>query len=115
MPSCPSVLSPTSDAQPAPKNTRRNFIFKGVPEVQSAGFRFDANRKAPKIMSALERACPSLLLPSFRAYPLAGFDQEKHRKLFFNICGEHSQVNPAEGYPESDSEIQRRRKVAHLQ
>ncbi len=51
----------------------------------------------------------------FCAYPMAGFDQEKHRKLFFNICGEHSQVNPAEGYPEHGSEGQRRRKVACLQ
>ena len=23
----------------------------------------------------------------FCAYPMAGFDQDKHRKLFFNICG----------------------------
>ncbi len=51
----------------------------------------------------------------FCAYPMAGFDQEKHRKLFFNICGEHSQVNPAEGYPDYGSEGQRRRKVAALQ
>ncbi len=51
----------------------------------------------------------------FCAYPMAGFDQEKDRKLFFNICGEHSQVNPAEGYPEHGSERQRRRKVASLQ
>ncbi len=51
----------------------------------------------------------------FCAYPMAGFDQEKHRKLFFNICGEHSQVNPAEGYPEHGSERQQRRRVASLQ
>ncbi len=51
----------------------------------------------------------------FCAYPLAGFDREKHRQLFFTICGEHSQVNPAEGYPEHGSERQRRRNVASLQ
>ena len=51
----------------------------------------------------------------FCAYPMAGFDQEKHRKLFFNICGEHSEVNPTEDYPGHGSESQRRRKVAHLQ
>jgi PAS domain-containing protein len=51
----------------------------------------------------------------FCAYPMAGFDQDKHRKLFFNICGEHSDVNPTEDYPSTGSERQRRRKVAHLQ
>ena len=51
----------------------------------------------------------------FCAYPMADFDHEKHRKLFFNICGEHSEVNPTEDYPGNGSERQRRRKVAHLQ
>ncbi len=51
----------------------------------------------------------------FCAYPMAGFDHEKDRKLFFNICGEHSEVNPTEDYPGTGSERQRRRKVAHLQ
>jgi PAS domain-containing protein len=55
------------------------------------------------------------LFALFCAYPMAGFDQEKHRKLFFNICGEHSEVNPTEDYPGHGSESQRRRKVAHLQ
>jgi PAS domain-containing protein len=51
----------------------------------------------------------------FCAYPMAGFDREKHRKLFFSICGEHSEVNPTEDYPSHGSEMQRRRKVAGLQ
>ena len=51
----------------------------------------------------------------FCAYPLGGFDREEHARLFFNICGEHSEVNPAEGYPGEGNESQRRRAVAQLQ
>ncbi|HEY6352375.1 MAG TPA: hypothetical protein VI636_23505 [Candidatus Angelobacter sp.] len=39
----------------------------------------------------------------------------EHRRLFFSICGEHSQVNPAESYPAHGSEKQRRRSVTRLQ
>ncbi|HZU42715.1 MAG TPA: MEDS domain-containing protein [Terriglobales bacterium] len=49
------------------------------------------------------------------AYPLADFQQEKDRRHFFNICGEHTEVNPAEGYPAQGNERQRRRAVAGLQ
>jgi PAS domain S-box-containing protein len=49
------------------------------------------------------------------AYPLAHFQDEKHRRLFFNICGEHTDVNPAESYPVRGTERQRRRAVAGLQ
>ena len=34
---------------------------------------------------------------------------------FFNICGEHTHINPAESYPAAGSEKQRRRSVARLQ
>lgn len=49
------------------------------------------------------------------AYPLASFEHEKDRRHFFNICGEHTDVNPAEGYPAHGDERQRRRAVAGLQ
>jgi len=49
------------------------------------------------------------------AYPLASFEHEKDRRHFFNICGEHSDVNPAEGYPAHANERRRRRAVAGLQ
>ena len=49
------------------------------------------------------------------AYPLADFQHEKDRRHFFNICGEHTDVNPAEGYPAHANERRRRRAVAGLQ
>jgi PAS domain-containing protein len=49
------------------------------------------------------------------AYPISGFDRTEHRQLFFSICGEHIEVNPAESYPEAGSDKQRRRSVARLQ
>ncbi len=41
-------------------------------------------------------------------YPIGVFDRLEHRQLFFSICGEHSDVNPAEGYPMHGSDMQRR-------
>jgi PAS domain-containing protein len=49
------------------------------------------------------------------AYPISGFDRTEHRQLFFSICGEHIDVNPAESYSEAGSDKQRRRSVARLQ
>lgn len=48
-------------------------------------------------------------------YPISAFDRMEHRQHFFNICGEHTHVNPAESYPAQGSEKQRRRRVARLQ
>ncbi|HSK42814.1 MAG TPA: MEDS domain-containing protein [Candidatus Binatia bacterium] len=48
-------------------------------------------------------------------YSIGAFDRLEHRQLFFSICGEHSQVNPAESYPEHGSDKQRRRSMARLQ
>jgi PAS domain-containing protein len=48
-------------------------------------------------------------------YPIGAFDRLEHRRAFFNICGEHSHVNPAESYPSDGNESRRRRKVAQLQ
>lgn len=48
-------------------------------------------------------------------YPLDLFSRSEHRQMFFNICGEHTHVNPAEGYPRHGNENQRRRSVARLQ
>lgn len=48
-------------------------------------------------------------------YPISAFDRVEHRQLFFNICGEHTHINPAESYPAQGSEKQRRMNVARLQ
>jgi PAS domain-containing protein len=48
-------------------------------------------------------------------YPISAFDRSEHRRQFFNICGEHTHINPAESYPTWASEQQRRRSVARLQ
>ena len=48
-------------------------------------------------------------------YPIGVFDRMEHRQLFFSICGEHTEVNPAESYPVNGSDIQRRRSAARLQ
>jgi PAS domain-containing protein len=48
-------------------------------------------------------------------YPISAFDRAEHRRYFFNICGEHTHINPAESYPARGSENQRRRSVARLQ
>ncbi|MGZ4855818.1 MAG: MEDS domain-containing protein [Candidatus Angelobacter sp.] len=42
-------------------------------------------------------------------YLASAFDGSEHRRYFFNICGEHTHINPAESYPERESEKQRRR------
>lgn len=48
-------------------------------------------------------------------YPLDLFSRSDHRQMFFNICGEHTEVNPAESYPWLGNENQGRRRVARLQ
>ena len=48
-------------------------------------------------------------------YPLGAFDRLEDRQLFFSICGEHTDVNPAESYPVHGSDMQRRSSVAKLQ
>jgi PAS domain-containing protein len=48
-------------------------------------------------------------------YPIGVFDRMEHRQLFFSICGEHTEVNPAESYPVRGSDIQRRHGAARFQ
>jgi PAS domain-containing protein len=48
-------------------------------------------------------------------YPISAFDRSEHRRHFFNICGEHTHINPAESYPAQGSEKQRRNSVVRLQ
>ena len=48
-------------------------------------------------------------------YPISIFDRMEHRQLFFSICGEHNEVNPAESYPARGSDMQRRLSAARLQ
>jgi PAS domain-containing protein len=49
------------------------------------------------------------------AYPIGIFDSLKDRQLFFSICGEHTDVNPAATYSARGNDMQRRRSVARLQ
>ena len=43
-------------------------------------------------------------------YPISAFDRLEHRQHFFNICGGHTHINPAQG-----SETRRERDMAQLQ
>jgi PAS domain-containing protein len=48
-------------------------------------------------------------------YPISAFDRLEDHQLFFSICGEHTDVNPTEGYPAHGSDKQRRGSTAKLQ
>jgi PAS domain S-box-containing protein len=49
------------------------------------------------------------------AYPITGFDNERHIEPFLKMCGEHSGVVPSERYLELGSEEDRLRSIAELQ
>ncbi len=49
------------------------------------------------------------------AYPIAGFNHERHIEPFLKICSQHSDVLPSERYLTLDTEEQRLRSVAQLQ
>lgn len=49
------------------------------------------------------------------AYPISGFDNEKHTQPFFEICSQHSSVIPSESYLGQHSEDEWLRRVAYLQ
>jgi len=49
------------------------------------------------------------------AYPINGFNNEKHTELFLRICREHTGVLPSESYLGLSNEVERLRNVAHLQ
>ena len=49
------------------------------------------------------------------AYPIKGFDQQKHGIPFLKICSEHSGVIPGESYSALSDDAERLRTVAHLQ
>jgi len=48
-------------------------------------------------------------------YPIAAFGGEGDGTLFLRVCGEHSEVAPAESYPALASPDERLRVVTHLQ
>jgi PAS domain S-box-containing protein len=49
------------------------------------------------------------------AYPITGFDNERHIEPFLKMCGEHSAVVPSESYLGLGSEDDRLRSIAHLE
>jgi PAS domain S-box-containing protein len=49
------------------------------------------------------------------AYPITGFDNERHIEPFLKMCGEHSGVVPSERYLELGTEEDRLRTIAELQ
>jgi signal transduction histidine kinase len=49
------------------------------------------------------------------AYPMAGFFREEHTEPFLRICGEHSDVIPADTYTSLGGDEERLRNIAHLQ
>jgi PAS domain S-box-containing protein len=49
------------------------------------------------------------------AYPITGFNNERHTEPFLKMCGEHSAVVPSESYLGLGSEDERLRSIAHLE
>lgn len=49
------------------------------------------------------------------AYPISGFDNERHIEPFLKMCGQHSGVVPSESYLGLGSEEDRLRSIAELQ
>ena len=49
------------------------------------------------------------------AYPITGFNNERHIEPFLKMCGEHSGVVPSESYLGLRSEEEQLRSIAHLQ
>jgi PAS domain S-box-containing protein len=49
------------------------------------------------------------------AYPITGFNHEKHTELFLKICEQHSDVVPSESYVSLGSEQERLRSITYLQ
>jgi PAS domain S-box-containing protein len=49
------------------------------------------------------------------AYPVAGFNNERHIEPFLKMCEQHSGVVPSESYLALGSEDERLRSIAHLQ
>ena len=49
------------------------------------------------------------------AYPITGFNNERHIEPFLKMCGEHSAVVPSESYLGLGSEDERLRSIAHLE
>jgi len=49
------------------------------------------------------------------AYPITGFNNERHIEPFLKMCGEHSGVVPSESYMGLRSEEEKLRSIAHLQ
>jgi len=72
----------------------------------------DATLRLEELWNELAEQCTFDLLCG---YPIGVFDRMEHRQLFFSICGEHTEVNPAESYPVHGSDMQRRRSAAKLQ
>lgn len=91
---------------------RRVVAFGEMVALLWAEGKRDAAVQLERLWNELARA---ELFSLVCAYPLLGFDREEHARLFFNICGEHSDVNPAEGYPAQGAEGRCRRNVARWQ
>lgn len=91
---------------------RRVVIFGEMVALLWAEGKRDATIHLEELWNDLAERHSFLLLCG---YPITAFDRLEHRRLFFNICGEHSVVNPAESYPAQGSEKQRRRSVVRLQ
>jgi PAS domain S-box-containing protein len=49
------------------------------------------------------------------AYPITGFNNERHIEPFLKMCGEHSAVVPSESYLGLGTENERLRSIAHLE
>jgi PAS domain-containing protein len=99
-------------AEAAVKPGNRLVLFGEMVALLWAEGNKDATTRLEELWNDLAQAHTFHLLCG---YPISAFDRSDHRRHFFNICGEHTHINPAESYPDQGSEKQRRRTVVRLQ
>ncbi|MEO6095113.1 MAG: MEDS domain-containing protein [Fibrobacteria bacterium] len=76
----------------------------------------DGNHEAAVALEELwNKLGKTLAFSLYCAYPIRGFKDQAHGKLFAHICREHSSVIPAESYLDSAPTGERLRTVAMLQ
>jgi PAS domain-containing protein len=107
-----SVGALVSQAAARTKPGRRLVAFGEMVALLWAEGKRDATVRLEELWNELAEKFTFDLLCG---YPIGIFDRLEHRQLFFSICGEHTEVNPAESYPSQGSDMQRRRSAARLQ
>jgi PAS domain-containing protein len=91
-------------AQAASKGERRVAVFGEMVMLLWTHGQRDAAIRLECLWNKLAETHSFSLLCG---YPLKEFEREEHSRLFFNVCGEHSDVRAAEGYAARSSGQQR--------